>query len=76
MCHYRKEISEVGTANDFEGSSGDTIDILSRHMPGGTEKYHGELSHDCRCLGHDSKLSTPKYTSETLPLEGTWKKRK
>ena len=34
MCHYRKEISELGTANDFEGRSGGLIDILSRYVPG------------------------------------------
>jgi len=51
MCHYRKGISEMGTANDFEVSCGGLIDILSQHVPGETEKYHGKLSHDCRCLG-------------------------
>lgn len=74
--NYRKEISELRTANDFEGSRGGIIDILSRHIPGGTEKHHGKFSHDCRCLGRDLKLSTPTNTSEALPLEVTWKKRK
>jgi len=52
MCHYRKGISELGTANDFERSCGGLIDILSRNVSGGTEKHHGKLSHDCRCLGN------------------------
>jgi hypothetical protein len=76
MCHYGKDISQLGTANDFEGCSGGTINILSQHVPAGTEKNHGKLSHDCRCLGRGLKLSTPKYISEDLPLEVTWKKRK
>jgi len=61
MCHYRKEISQLGTADDFEGSSGGVIDILFRHVPGGTEKHRGKLSQHCRCLGRGLKLSTPKY---------------
>jgi hypothetical protein len=76
MCHYRKEVSELGTANDFEGSMDGIIDVLSQQVPGGTDKHHGKLSHDYRRLGCDLKLSTPKYISEALPLEVTWEKRK
>jgi hypothetical protein len=75
MCNYRKEISQLGTADDFEGNNGGIIDILSRYVPGRTEKHHGKLSHDCHCLGRCLKLSTPKYISEGLQREVKKKKK-
>jgi hypothetical protein len=61
----------LGTARDTEGSSGGLTDIVFWYLPGGTEKHHGKLSHDSRCLGCGLRLPTAKYISEALPLEGT-----
>jgi hypothetical protein len=58
-------IYEWWTGKDLKGSSGDLIQILCRHLLGGTLKF---LCQDSPCLDEDSNRPLPARKSRALPL--------
>jgi hypothetical protein len=40
--------------------------VLSRHLPGGTEKFHENLIQDNNCLARDLNPGPPEYEAGVL----------
>jgi hypothetical protein len=53
----------------MERIGGDLTELLSQHLPGGTEKETKALCQDSGCSGRDSNRVFPEHTSETLPFQ-------
>jgi hypothetical protein len=44
------------------------VDVLFRHLPGGTDKYHEILSQDGLCPGRESNKTPSEQKCGVLPL--------
>jgi hypothetical protein len=54
--------------DELEGCDYGSVDGLSKHLPGGTEENHENLSQDSWCPARDSNPARPKYESRVLLL--------
>jgi hypothetical protein len=50
----------------LEGSNCSPLEILSQHLPGGTEEHNIKTSENSRSLGQYLNLGLPKYKAEIL----------
>jgi hypothetical protein len=57
--------AEWWIGKDLEGSGRGVIEVLYRHLPGGTEE---NLNQDYLCHGRDSNRVAPEYKFRALPL--------
>jgi hypothetical protein len=61
-------VDERRIGKDLEESGRHLIEVLSWHLPGGTDETTKSLSQDDRCPGRDSNRKSTEHESRALPL--------